>query len=97
MSTPAVQMYMYALQEVHTTPTEASVIRGTLLFHSSCARVLFDMSISHSFVAMGLAWSLGLELECRESSMAVDTPLGFRVVLRFSCHCCSILISNNEI
>ena len=49
------------------------------------ARVLFDSSVSHSFVAASYVKSLGLEVETLEKPLYANSPLGTRVSIDLIC------------
>ena len=49
------------------------------------ARILFDSSASHSFIAASCERELGLEVETLEKSLYVSSPLGTRVSVDLIC------------
>ena len=49
------------------------------------AKVLFDFSASHSFVAASCVKDLGLEVETLEKSLYANSPLGTRVSINMIC------------
>ena len=49
------------------------------------ARVLFDSSESHSFIAESCVRELGLEVETLEKPLYVSSPLGTRVSVDLIC------------
>ena len=57
------------------------------------ARVLFDSSASHSFVAASCVKDLGLEVETLENPLYVNSPLGTRVGVDMICRNCELEIS----
>ena len=57
-------------------PTEKPVIQGMFLLSRQWARVLFDSSASHSFIAASAVMELGLEVEALEEPLCVSSPIG---------------------
>ena len=57
------------------------------------ARVLFDFSASHSFIAVSCVRDLGLEVETLEKPLYVSSPLGTRVIVDLICRGCELEIS----
>ena len=57
------------------------------------ARVLFDYSASHSFIAASCVKDLGLEVETLEKSLYVNSPLGTKVSIDMICRDCELEIS----
>ena len=57
------------------------------------ARILFDSSASHSFIAASCVEELGLEVETLEKSLYVSSPLGTRVSVQPICRNCELEIS----
>ena len=75
--TLGVQGRVYAI----TPPAESvdqPVIQGTFLLSRLWARVLFDSSASHSFIATSVVIELGLEVEALEEPLYVSSPLGIK-------------------
>ena len=73
--TSGIQGHVYAI----TPPTESAdqpVIRGTFFLSCLWARVLFDSSASHSFIAASVVIELRLEVETLEEPLYVSSPLG---------------------
>ena len=69
------------------------VIQGTFLLSRLWATVLFDSSVSHSFIAASVVIELGLEVEALEEPLYVSSPLGIRVRIGMICHFCELEIS----
>ena len=90
--TSGVQGRVYAI-----TPSAQSadqpVIQGTFLLSRLWARVLFDSSTSHSFIAASVVIELGLEVETVEEPLYVSSPLGIRVRIGMICRGCKLEIS----
>ena len=57
------------------------------------ARVLFDYSVSHSFIAASVVIELGLEVEALEETLYVSSPLGIRARIGMKCRGCELEIS----
>ena len=57
------------------------------------ARVLFDSSASHSFIASSCVNVLGLKVESLEKPLHVNSPLGIRVSIDQICRDCELEIS----
>ena len=57
------------------------------------ARVLFDSSASHSFIAASVVIELGLEVETLEEPLYVSSPLGIRERIGMICRGCELEIS----
>ena len=57
------------------------------------ARVLFDSSASHSFIAASVVIELGLEVEALEEPLYVSSPLGIRARIGMICRGCELEIS----
>ena len=75
--TSGVQGRVYAI----TSPVKSAdqlVIQGTFFLSRLWARVLFDSSVSHSFIAASIVIELGLEVEALEEPLYVSSPLGIR-------------------
>ena len=71
--TSGVQGRVYAI----TSPAKSAdlpVIQGTFLLSCLWARVLFDSSASHSFIAASVVIELGLEVEALEEPLYVSSP-----------------------
>ena len=64
------------------------VIQGTFLLSCLWARVLFDSSASHSFIATSVMRELGMEVETLEEPMYVSSPLGTRASIYLICRGC---------
>ena len=90
--TSGVQGRVYAI----TPPVESAdhpVIQGTFLLSRLWARVLFDSSASHSFIAASVVIELGLEVMALEEPLYVSSPLGIRTRIGMMCHGCQLEIS----
>ena len=61
------------------------------------ARVLFDSSVSHSFIAASVVIELGLEVEAMEEPLYVSSPLGIRTRIGMICRGCKLEISGTLI
>ena len=57
------------------------------------AKILFDFSASHSFVAASCVNALGLKVESLERSLHVSSPLRIRVRVDKICQDCELEIS----
>ena len=57
------------------------------------ARVLFDSSASHSFIAASVVIEFGLEIETLEEPLYVSSPLGIRAKIRMICRGSELEIS----
>ena len=90
--TSGVQGRVYAI----TPPAESAdqpVIQGTFLLSRLWARVLFDSSASHSFIAASVMIELDLEVEALEEPLYVSYPLGTRARIGMICCGCELEIS----
>ena len=90
--TSGVQGRVYAI----TPPAKSIdqlVIQGTFLLSRLWARVLFDSSASHSFIATSVVIVLGLEVETLEDPLYVNSPLGIRARIGMICRGCELEIS----
>ena len=83
---------MYAVTSP-TEPIENPVIQGTFLLSRLWARVLFDSSASHSFIASSVVIEFGLEVEALEEPLYVSSPLGIRARIWMICRGCELEIS----
>ena len=82
--TSGVQGRVYAI----TPPIESAdqpVIQGTFFLSHLWARVLFDSSASHSFIAASIVIELGLEVETLEEPLYVCSPLGISARIGMIC------------
>ena len=57
------------------------------------AKILFDSSASHSFIAASCVEELGLEVKTLEKLLYVSSPLGTRVSVQQICRNCELEIS----
>ena len=71
-------------------PADQSVIQGMFLLSCLWARILFDSSASHSFIAASCVRELGLEVETLEKSLYVSSPLRTRVSVDLICRGCEL-------
>ena len=55
--------------------------------------MLFDSSVSHSFIAASVVIELGLEVEALEEPLYVSSPLGIRERIGMICRGCELEIS----
>ena len=67
--------------------------QSTFLLSRLWARVLFDSSASHSFIAASVVIELGLEVESLEEPLYVNSPLGIRARIGMICRGCELEIS----
>ena len=77
----------------HTEPINHVVIQGTFLLSLLWARILFDSSASHSFIATSCVRELGLEVETLEKPMYMSSPLWTRVSVDLICRSYELEIS----
>ena len=82
--TSGIQGHVYTIKP-STEPADRPVIQGTFLLYHLWARVLFDSSASHSFIAASIVRELGLEVETLEEPLYVSSPLGTRVSIDLIC------------
>ena len=90
--TSGVQGRVYAI----TPPAKSAdhpVIQGTFLLSRLWERVLFDSSVSHSFIVASVVIELGLEVEAFEEPLYVSSPLRFRARIGMICRGCELEIS----
>ena len=90
--TSGIQGLVYAITPPNK-PADQPVIQGTFLLSRLWARVLFDSSASHSFIAASVMKELGLEVETLEEPLYVSSPLGTRVSIDLICRGCNLEIS----
>ena len=69
------------------------MIQGKFLLFRLWARVLFDSSASHSFIAASCVRVLGLELETLDKPLHVSYPLGTKGRIDRICRGCELDIS----
>ena len=55
--------------------------------------MLFDYSVSHSFIATSVVIELGLEVKALEEPLNVSSPLGIKARIGMICHGCELEIS----
>ena len=92
VGTLGIQGRVYAI----TPPVESAdhpVIQGMFFLSRLWARVLFDSSASHSFIAASVVRELSLEVETLEEPMYVSSPLGARTSIDMICRGCELEIS----
>ena len=75
--TSGIQGHVYSVTSP-AEPVEQPIIQGTFLLSRLWARVLFDSSASHLFIAASVVIELGLEVEALEEPLYVSSPLGIR-------------------
>ena len=76
----------FAIDE-HTSDREGQVVvRGTILLHSSCARVLFDTGASLSVISFIFALNLGLIPEDSGTFIQFDTITGSHTIPKHICY-----------
>ena len=92
IGTSGVQGRVYAITP-QAESADQPVIQGTFLLSHLWARVLFDSSASHSFIAASVVIELGLEVETLEEPLYVSSPLGIRVRIGTICRGCELEIS----
>ena len=78
VETSVTQGCVYAITP-HIELVDQSVIQGMFLLSRLWAKILFDSSASHSFVAASGVDVLGLEVETLGNSLYVSSPLGTKV------------------
>ena len=86
------QGHVYAITP-QTEPADQSVIQGMFLLSRLWARILFDSSASHSFIAASYVNVLGLKVESLGKPLHVSFPLGIRVRVDKICRDCELEIS----
>ena len=89
--TLGVQRRVYAITP-QAESVDQSVIQGTFLLSRLWARVLFDSSASHSFIAASVVIELVLEVETLEDPLYVSSPLGIRARIGMICRGCELEI-----
>ena len=82
--TSGVQVCVYAITP-QAESADQPVIQGTFLLSRLWARVLFDSSASHSFIAASVVIELGLEVETLEEPLYVSCLLGIRARIGMIC------------
>ena len=90
--TSGVQGRVYAVTP-QAESADQPVIQGTFLLSRLWARVLFDSSASHSFIAASVVIELGLEVKTLEEPLYVSSPLGIRARIGMTCLGCELEIS----
>ena len=90
--TSGVQGIVYTITP-QAESADQPVIQGTFLLSRLWARVLFDSSASHSFIAASVVIELGLEVETLEEPLYVSSPLGIRARIGMICRGCELEIS----
>ena len=75
-----------------TEPVDQSVIQGMFMLSRLWAKILFDSSASHSFVAASNVDVLGLEVETLEEPLDVSSPRRTRVRINQICWDCELEI-----
>ena len=82
--TSRTQGRVYAITP-QTELVDQSVIQGMFMLSRLWAKILFDYSALHSFVAASSVDVLGLELETLDEPLYVSSPLGTRVRIDHIC------------
>ena len=90
--TSGVQGRVYAITP-QAESADQPVIQGMFLLSRLWARVLFDSSASHSFIAASFVIELGLEVETLEEPLYVSSPLGIRARIGMICRGSELEIS----
>ena len=89
--TSGVQGRVYAVT-LQAESADQLVIQGTFLLSRLWARLLFDSSASHSFIAVSVVIELGLEVETLEEPLYVSSPLWIRARIGMICRGCELEI-----
>ena len=92
VGTSGVQGRVYAITP-WADSADQPVIQGMFLESRLWAKVLFDSSASHSFIAASVVIELGLEVETLEEPLYLSSPLGIRVRIGMVCRGCELEIS----
>ena len=90
--TSGVQGRVYAITP-QAESVDQPVIQGTFLLSRLWARVLFDSSASHSFIAASVVIELGLEVETLEEPLYLSSPLWITARIGMICRGCELEIS----
>ena len=90
--TSGAQGRVYAITP-QTEAAEQSVIQGTFLLFHLWARVLFDSSASHSFIATSCVRVLGLKVKTLNEPLHMSSPLGTKARIDRICRGCELEIS----
>ena len=91
VGTSGVQGCVYAVTP-QVESEDQPVIQGTFFLSCLWARVLFDSSASHSFIAASVVIELGLEVKTLEEPLYVSYPLGIRATIGMICRGCELEI-----
>ena len=75
-----------------TEAADQSVIQGTFLLFRLWARVLFDLSALHSFIATSCVRVLGLEVKTLDEPLHVSSPIGTKARIDWICRGCELEI-----
>ena len=90
--TSRVQGHVYAITQ-QAESADQPIIQGTFLLSRLWAKVLFDSSASHSFIAASVVIELGLEVETLQDPLYVSSPLGIKARIGIICRGCELEIS----
>ena len=90
--TSVTQGHVYAITP-YIEPVEQSMIQRMFLLSRLWAKILFDSSASHSFVAASSVDVLSLEVKTLDEPLYVSSPLGTRVRINQICRDCELEIS----
>ena len=90
--TSGVQGHVYAISP-QAESADQPAIQGTFFLSRLWARVLFDSSASHSFIATSVVIKLGLDVKTLEEPLYVSSPLGIRARIGMICRGCELEIS----
>ena len=89
--TSGTQGHVYAITP-QTKPVDQLVMQGMFLLSRLWAKILFDSSVSHSFVVASNVDVSGLEVETLDEPLHVSSPLGTRVRIDQICRDCKLEI-----
>ena len=92
VGTSGAQGRVYAITP-QAESADQPIIQDTFLLSRLWARVLFDSSASHSFIAASVVIELDLEVETLEEPFYVSSPLGIRARIWMICRGCELEIS----
>lgn len=88
-----------AQAQVFSLPTpqqgrDSLVVRGTICFFNSFARVFFDSGASYSFMYARFPSTLGLHIDIIYSPLHVATLIGGTTPLRGMCRACEFIVAD---
>ena len=93
---PQAQGRAFALVQPDVGVSDA-VVEGMIIMFSSCARILFDIGSSHSFISASFILSLGLHVEAMDFVLSVVSPLGGEVDTCSICRGCVVRITGQDL